>query len=318
MTAIDGGFLAWAGEDALTLAGIRDDEAVLVEDDGATTLHARFVLRAGERRALVTSWGAALPADTDIEHSQEVVAQAVESWRAWVHKAEATGPRTWAAPHEELIVRAELTIKMLSHGDTGAIAAAATTSLPEEIGGVRNWDYRYSWIRDAALAAQALHALGHDADAHAFVDWAERVAQAHRHERRTLQVVYGLHGETEIGEEDLPNLEGYRRSSPVRIGNGAVDQLQLDIFGELIGAVYELVRVGGEVREEVLAFLPTVADDACEQWRERDYGLWEQRNGPFHFVYSKVMVWVGLDRAIALAEDGVIDGDVERWRRSCD
>jgi GH15 family glucan-1,4-alpha-glucosidase len=318
MTAIPGGFLAWAGEDSLTLAGVRDEEAELIEDDGATTLHARFRLRAGERRALVSRWGATLSPETGLEHSQEVISQTVDSWRAWVHKAHATGPRAWAAPHEELIVRAELTIKMLSHGDTGAIAAAATTSLPEDIGGVRNWDYRFSWIRDAALAAQALHALGHDADAHAFVEWAERVAQDHRDESRAIQVVYGLHGETEIGEEELPNLEGYRRSPPVRTGNGAVHQLQLDVFGELISAVYELVRVGDEVGDDVLAFLPTIADDACTQWRERDFGLWELRNGPFHFVYSKVMVWMGLDRAITLAEDGVIDGDVERWRESCE
>ena len=318
LLAIEGGFLAWAADDSLTLAGIRENEATVTEDDGAATLHARLRLRSGERRALVTRWGATLPTDTDLGHSQEVVAQAVESWQTWVHKAEATGARSWAAPHGELIIRAELALKLLSHGETGAIAAAATTSLPEEIGGVRNWDYRYSWIRDAALAAQALHALGHDADARAFVEWAERVAREHQGDDRAIQIVYGLHGETDLGEEELPNLEGYRRSAPVRTGNGAVDQLQLDVFGELISAVYELVRVGEEVEDDILAFLPQLADDACRQWQERDYGLWELRNGPFNFVYSKVMVWMGLDRAVALAEDEVIEGDVERWRGTCE
>jgi GH15 family glucan-1,4-alpha-glucosidase len=315
MMAVDGRFLAWAGADSLSLAGIRVDEAEFVEDDGATTLSARFRLSPGERRALVTSWGPSLPAATGLEYSQGIVAQAVDSWRTWVHETDTS--RSWAAPHEELIIRAELTIKMLSHCETGAIAAAATTSLPEEIGGVRNWDYRFAWIRDAALAAQALHALDHDADAYAFVEWAEQVARAHHGEDRAIQVVYGLHGETEIGERELPNLEGYCRSSPVRTGNGAVDQLQLDDFGELISAVFELVRFGTAVDQDILDFLPEVGDDACRQWNQRDYGLWELRNGPFNFVYSKVMVWVALDRAAALAEHGVIDGDVERWRQTC-
>lgn len=313
MMSIDGGFLAWSGDDALTLSGIHEDEATLTEQDGAATLRASFMLRAGQRRALVTRWGAN-PGATELEDTQDVAAAAVESWRAWIHKAEATGPRTWAAPHEELIIRAELALKLLTNGDTGAIAGAATTSLPEGIGGVRNWDYRYSWIRDASLAAQALHALGHDADAHAFVEWAERVARDHRDEDRAIQIVYGLGGEVELGEKDLPNLEGYRRSAPVRIGNGAVDQLQLDVFGELISVVYELVRVGQDVADEILTFLPDVADDACRRWHERDFGLWELRNGPFHFVYSKVMVWMGLDRAVALADAGIIDGDVQQWR----
>jgi GH15 family glucan-1,4-alpha-glucosidase len=312
---VEGGFLAWAGDDALTLSGVHEEEVSLREHDGATTLLARFTLADGERRALVTRWGTDVEA-ADLDDSEHVVHEAVQAWQAWVHKAEASGSRAWAAPHEELVVRSELALKLLSHGETGAIAAAATTSLPEEIGGVRNWDYRYSWIRDSALAAQALHALGHKAEAHAFVEWTERVARDHRGEDRSMQIVYGLHGETDLGERDLPGLAGYRRSAPVRVGNEAVDQLQLDIFGELIGAVHELVRMGDDVSDDILAFLPEVADDACRQWKEQDYGLWELRTGPFHFVYSKVMVWVALDRAIGLAEAGLIEGDVERWRRT--
>ncbi len=313
--SIDGGFLAWDGDDALTLVGLSDAEAEII-DDGAT-LVARFTLRADQRRAMVTRWGPH-PPPSDIQHSEAVVERAVECWRTWVNKAEATGDRGWAAPHQDLIIRSELTIKLLSHGDTGAIAAAATTSLPEEIGGVRNWDYRYSWIRDAGLAAQALHSLGHGDEARAFISWAEDAARDHQGDDRSIQVVYGLHGEVDLDEYELPHLEGYRRSAPVRVGNGAVDQLQLDIFGELIEAVYELVRVGDEVGEEILRFLPEVADDICRLWQEADYGLWELRTGPFHFVYSKAMAWMGLDRAIALAADGVIEGDVDRWSKTCD
>lgn len=318
MLAVEGGFVAWAGDDSLTLTGLDENEARIDVDDGAANLRARFVLPSGELRALVTRWGATVAAPSGPDQSLEVIARAVESWQSWVHKAEATGARAWAAPHQELVIRSELVLKLLCHGETGAVAAAATTSLPEEVGGVRNWDYRFSWIRDAALAAQALHALGHDAEAHAFVTWAEHVARDHRHGERAVQVVYGLHGEPEIGEDELPNLEGYRRSAPVRIGNDAVHQLQLDVFGELLSAAYELVRMGDQLDEDILAFLPEVADDACRQWQERDYGLWELRNGPFHFVYSKVMVWMGLDRAIAMAEAGVMEGDVERWRTTCE
>jgi GH15 family glucan-1,4-alpha-glucosidase len=317
MMPIDGGYLAWARDDALTLIGVHQNEVTVTTEDDATTLRATFTLPAGQRRALVTGWGTQ-PRAVGAESTDDVISAAVESWQAWVDKAEATGKRTWAAPHEDLIIRAELALKLLMNGDTGAIAGAATASLPEEIGGVRNWDYRYSWIRDSALAAQALRALGHDADALAFVEWAERVARDHRDEDKAIQIVYGLHGEAELPERDLPNLEGYRRSAPVRVGNGAVNQLQLDVFGELISIVYELVRVGERVSDEILAFLPQVADDACRQWRDADSGLWEPRNGPFDFVYSKVMVWMALDRAVGLAQAGHIDGDVELWQSNAE
>lgn len=314
--AVDDGFLAWAGDQALTLSGVNPDEATITEDDGAATLRATIVLPEGRQRALITAWGADVVAASPQE-SQRVITAAVEAWRAWIRTAESTGPRTWADPHQEVIVRAELALKLLTNGDTGAIAGAATTSLPEDIGGVRNWDYRYSWIRDAALTAQALLALGHSADAHAYVNWVERTARRHRAEDgRVIRVVYGLCGETELEEQEHPNLEGYRRSAPVRTGNGAAHQLQLDIFGELISVVYEMVRFGEDLSEDLLEFLPSVADDACRHWRDRDDGLWELRNGPFHFVYSKVMVWMGLDRAIALADAGVIGGDTRLWNET--
>ena len=316
MMSVNDGVLAWSGDNALTLVGVREDETTFTEDGETVTLHTTFTVPAGQARPLVTRWGAE-PLASNVGDTQDIIAATVESWREWVHKAQATGDRSWAAPYEDLIVRSELALKLLTNGETGAIAGAATTSLPEEIGGVRNWDYRYNWIRDAALAAQALRALGHDAAVHALVEWTENVAHTHHDEDRALQIVYGLHGETDLDEHELPNLEGYRRSAPVRVGNAAVDQLQLDVFGELISVVYELVRMGDDVSDEVREFLPKVADDACSQWQERDDGLWELRNGPFHFVYSKVMVWMGLDRAVALAEDGVIDGDVERWRDNC-
>jgi GH15 family glucan-1,4-alpha-glucosidase len=311
----DHGWLAWAGGDALSLSGLDDGEVV---DDGVgPVLRAPLRLRAGERRALVVRWGAQ-PSAVSLDASQQALEETVTAWREWVHKAEATGSRDWAAPHSGLVVRSELALKLLTHADTGAIAAAATTSLPEEIGGVRNWDYRYSWVRDAGLAAQALYALGHRAEAQAFISWAERAARDSGHHDWGLQIVYGLHGQTELEEMELPGLAGFRRSAPVRVGNGAVDQLQLDIYGELISAAYEIVRLGGELDDDARAFLPTVADESIDAWQRQDYGLWELRNGPFTFVYSKVMVWMGLDRALRLARRGVIDGDVDRWRTTAE
>jgi GH15 family glucan-1,4-alpha-glucosidase len=312
MAQSEAGWLAWAGADAMTLTGL-GDEAEVHDDGVGPVLRGRLRLRSGERRALVATWGTQT-AEGGLGATQRHLEETSAAWRAWLHEAEATGSRTWAEPHADLVVRSELALKLLTHADTGAIAAAATTSLPEEIGGVRNWDYRYSWIRDAGLAAQALFALGHRAEAHAFVEWAERVARDEGHRDWGLQIVYGLHGEAELDERELPGLAGFRRSAPVRIGNGAVDQLQLDIYGELIGAAYELVRLGDELSADVRAFLPAVAEEAVTYWQQPDYGLWELRNGPFSFVYSKVMVWTALDRACRLVDRGVIEGDVDRWR----
>jgi GH15 family glucan-1,4-alpha-glucosidase len=308
------GWLAWAGTRSVSLVGV-GDEARVEQDGNGWVLRAQLRLEGGEHRALVTRWGADAPvvATEEVQRWRDTTA---EAWRAWVRKAEATGARDWAEPHQGLVVRSELALALLTHADTGAIAAAATTSLPEEIGGVRNWDYRFAWIRDAGLAAQAMFALGHRAEAVAFIDWAERAARESGGSGRGLQILYGLHGEADLDEHELPGLEGYRRSAPVRVGNGAAEQLQLDIYGELISAAYEVLRLGGRLDRDILDFLPELADQACAAWQQRDAGLWELRNGPFNFVYSKVMVWMALDRAERLAARGAIEGDVDVWREN--
>ena len=306
-------FVARCGEDILSLTGLpRGGD--LTEDRVGPLVRARIRVEPGTPRLLVTRWGGG--EEVSLGEGKARLRRTVECWRAWVHKAEATAERGWADPWSDVVIRSELTLKLLTHADTGAIAAAATTSLPEEVGGVRNWDYRLTWIRDAALVAQALFALGHRPDAEGFIHWVERVAAAEGKKDWGLKIAYGLHGQEDLTEKDLVNLEGYRRSAPVRIGNGAGTQLQLDVYGELLVAAEELVRLGGELEPRILEFLPHVADLACEAWHRPDYGIWELRNGPFHLVHSKVMVWVALDRALRLADSGVIEGDRDAWQKS--
>jgi GH15 family glucan-1,4-alpha-glucosidase len=214
--------------------------------------------------------------------------------------------------------RSGLALKLLTYPRTGAIAAAATTSLPEDIGGVRNWDYRYTWIRDASFTGQAFVALGHRKEAIDFLKWAEDVTRRDHEEGGKLHLMYTLDGKSEIPERELDHLEGYRESRPVRIGNGAAGQFQLDIYGELLDAAWEMARLGVEIDEELWRFLTSVADQACAQWNRPDYGIWEIRTQPRHFVYSKLMVYVALDRALRLADRFGLPADRERWTTTRD
>lgn len=308
------GFVATAGHEALALAGVPDGARIETGENGPV-VRARFELRDGQQLALATRWGSS--ADRiGIEGAMAALTETTAAWRGWVSKDDATGDRGWAGAWSEQVIRSELALKLLTYAPTGAIVAAPTTSLPEWIGGGRNWDYRFSWIRDSALAAQALFALGHRNEAEAFIHWSERVAREEGEADWGLRIVYRITNGTEMKEEELAHLAGYARSSPVRIGNEAVEQLQLDVYGELISAAYELLRMGGELPDDVLAFIPAVADMGLRHWRDPDFGLWEVRNGPDYFVYSQAMVWTALDRAIRMAEEGMIEGPTDRWRHA--
>ena len=306
------------GGEVMVLAGLPGALGEVAVTDGGhgPVFRARFTVRAGERVALVNRYGVA-EAETEPGECDALLQETLEAWRGWVHSCSSNpGGCAFGGPWHDLTVRSALVLKLLTHPDTGAIAAAPTTSLPEEIGGVRNWDYRFSWIRDAAFTAQALFALGHHAEALDFVHFAQRAAKAGGDHPLKMQIMYGLHGETDLTEETLPHLEGYRGSAPVRVGNGAAKQKQHDIYGELLGSAYELVRLGGELEPDLMAFLGAVATEACEVWHTPDAGIWEVRGGPQHFVYSKVMVWVALDRAVHMAERYGLPGPVEMWRQN--
>ncbi len=224
----------------------------------------------------------------------------VEYWSKWVHDAPAD-TTIFNGPWRELIVRSGLVLKLLAHERAGAICAAPTTSLPESLGGERNWDYRYNWIRDASFTVQALYNIGHYEEARRHLRWFVEICRKNEDPSK-IQIMYGLHGETDVSEIELGHLEGYKKSRPVRVGNGAAKQKQHDIYGELINAIFETGRYGEEIPEEEFEFITRIVNYVCEIWDTPDSGIWEVRGGPRHFVYSKLMCWVALDRGIKIAE----------------
>ncbi|HZD17785.1 MAG TPA: glycoside hydrolase family 15 protein [Actinomycetota bacterium] len=231
----------------------------------------------------------------------------VAAWQRWI------GERDRVGPWKEAVERSALTLKLLASAPSGAIAAAATTSLPEVIGGERNWDYRYCWIRDSAFTLDALLRLGCSEEADAFFWWLMQASQL-THPR--LQVLYRMDGGAEAEEREL-DLQGYRGSAPVRVGNGAVAQLQLDVYGDLVETAWEYAQAGGVIDAEIGRRLAGAADHVASIWRQADAGIWEVRSAPRHFTHSKLMCWVALDRALRLADAGAIpDRHVSTWARS--
>jgi len=234
-------------------------------------------------------------------------------WRNWVHTCPESGC-PFEGEYHDAVTRSELVLKLLMHHRTGAIAAAPTTSLPELIGGTRNWDYRFSWIRDAAFTIQALFKLGHIQETKNYVDWCLDVIHSGSETFQPFQPLFGLQGETKLTEETLDHLEGYRGSAPVRIGNAARSQLQLDIFGELVLALYETSHYGETITETTWETVREVIEYVCTLWHRRGAGMWEVRSEPEHFVHSKVMCWVALDRGIKMATDRGFDAPLDHWR----
>ena len=241
------------------------------------------------------------------EESHELFEQTVEFWRRWLSQCNYQG--RW----REMVHRSALTLKLLTFEPTGAIVAAPTCSLPESIGGARNWDYRYTWIRDAAFTLYGLLRLGFTSEAAAFVGWLDaRYREAD--EDGPLQIVYGIDGRHELPEFTLDHLEGYCGSGPVRIGNGAYNQLQLDIYGELLDSVYLYNKYGSPISYDSWIRLRALLDWLCDNWHRKDEGIWEMRGGRQHFVYSKLMSWVAMDRGLRLAAKRSFPADEERWR----
>ena len=249
---------------------------------------------------------AVLPGRADTERRLE---RTVRFWEEWSGRARYDGP--W----REQVVRSALVLKLLVYAPSGAIVAAPTTSLPEWYGGGRNWDYRYAWVRDASWTLDALLRLGYRDEATSFFWW---IMHASRITQPRLQILYRVDGSTDAHEYELDEFEGYRASKPVRVGNGAADQIQLDVYGALLEAASLYVRAGGEIDRDTGKELAEIADYVAEQWHECDAGIWEVRSTPTHFIQSKALCWVALDRACSLAAEGAIPRGEDEWRVEAD
>jgi GH15 family glucan-1,4-alpha-glucosidase len=242
------------------------------------------------------------------EEEDELFRQTVEYWRRWLSKCTYTG--RW----REVVERSALALKLLTFEPTGAMVAAPTMGLPEGVGGERNWDYRYTWIRDAAFTLYGLLRIGFTEEAAAFMAWIEARCKDSGTDG-SLQLMYGLDGRHDLTEVTLDHLDGYRGSRPVRLGNGAYDQLQLDIYGELMDAVYLYNKHGDLISYDLWTRLRTLINWVCDNWQREDEGIWEIRGGRRHFVYSKLMCWVAVDRGLRLASKRSFPADRERWLR---
>jgi GH15 family glucan-1,4-alpha-glucosidase len=274
-----------------------------------TGVAATFTLAAGETATFVLEAEETPRALSDAEAEAEFE-RTVEYWLGWIAQSTYTG--RW----REMVNRSALALKLLTYAPTGAIVAAPTTSLPEQLGGSRNWDYRYTWIRDAAFTLYALLRLGFADEGKAF---AQFIGQCYRNSAAgngsgPLQLMYGIDGRTDLPEETLDHLEGYEGSGPVRIGNGAAHQLQLDIYGELLDAAYVAERYSGSrMPYDAWRSVAEIVDWVCENWDQPDEGIWETRGGRRRFTHSRLMCWVALDRAIRIARDRGFPADLVRW-----
>ncbi|MCC9311152.1 glycoside hydrolase family 15 protein [Kitasatospora sp. RB6PN24] len=269
------------------------------------TTYADFTIAAGERVTFALTWQHSHLAPPEAPDPEASLALTEEFWSDWVAQC------TYQGPYRDAVVRSLITLKALTYAPTGGIVAAPTTSLPEDIGGERNWDYRYTWLRDAAITLSSLLRTGYREEARAWREWLLRAVAG---DPENLQIMYSITGQRELTETHLDWLPGYENSAPVRVGNGAADQLQLDVYGEVVEALY-LAQMTGLSRSDHAHLLQLRLIGYLEEhWKAPDEGIWEVRGPRRHFVHSKVMAWVAVDRTIKLIEQTETEGPLERWR----
>ncbi len=305
---VDGGVYSVGGAWSLVLSSTVDLE---VGDDATAT--AGFELSEGEQAwfSMRRIEGAEAEETWDRTTMEGWFDETRREWRQWAGEHD-----RYEGPRGDLVRTSGMVLQSLTYWPTGAMIAAPTTSLPEDVGGTRNWDYRFSWVRDTAMIVEALRVASCPREADRFIDWIVRTAGGDLRSGQDLQIMYGIGGEHEVGERILPHLDGWRDSAPVRVGNDAWHQRQLDVYGELLDAVYDLRDHLEELDHLEVRFLRDLADRAAELWEEPDYGIWEIRDDPRHFVHSKLMCWIALDRAVRMA-DAIDASDEQRhdWER---
>ncbi|HQX61866.1 MAG TPA: glycoside hydrolase family 15 protein [Thermomicrobiales bacterium] len=276
-------------------------------ESGDNGLVARFSVVAGDQEFVSANYhdtATVVWSDLSKRTAQDLVIREIEGWTRWAQRCSYDGP--WA----KAVRRSALTLKLLNNVPSGAMAAAATTSLPESLGGGRNWDYRYAWIRDTSYALHAFHSIGYRDEAEGFLQW---VIDVTRDDPASLQIMYRVDGESDLDEQILDHLEGYRRSSPVRIGNGAHAQRQLDRFGEVLDAAWVHRRFGGVINDGLWEYLAKLTEVVEARWQEPDAGIWEVRSDERRMTYANVMCWVAIDRAIRLAKKDGRDAPYDEW-----
>ncbi|NML17912.1 glycoside hydrolase family 15 protein [Azohydromonas caseinilytica] len=300
-----GGCRADAGDESLHLALVPEVRLQVVDGE----VRGRLDIPAGAAAWVVLSHGRAGMAGQGPAAWERSLRDTLRQWGAWGALNRYTGP------YAEAVALSARVLKLLTFAPGGSIVAAPTTSLPEAPGGVRNWDYRFCWLRDAALMLGALLSVGHEYAADRFFHWLSRLWEP----ERRIQIMYRLDGGERLPEAVLEHLAGYRGARPVRIGNGAANQVQLDIYGHLLDAAHVYLEGRrAQVRPALARVLTHLANEAARRWRQPDQGIWEMRSAPAHHVSSKLMCWVALDRALRLAAAGRIEGDTAWWRRERD
>ncbi|MDQ4136608.1 MAG: glycoside hydrolase family 15 protein [Pseudomonadota bacterium] len=304
------GALGWActwGDEALFL----HTDAPLEQTADRAAAAGRISVKTGEKVGFSLSYS---KADIGVIAPLGALAeQRLESTREWWQRW--TRRCTYQGPYRDAVQRSAITLKLMTFALSGAVVAAPTTSLPEAIGSDRNWDYRYCWLRDAALTMRAFTGLGYHEEAEAFLHW---LLHATRLTWPKLQVMYDVYGRTRLREEELAHLSGYRGSRPVRIGNEAYRQTQLDVYGEVVSAAYHFAFGGGRLQREEAKLLVGFGDTVCRSWREPDQGIWEIRGPKRHYTFSKLMCWAALDSLVRLHERGMVRIDAERFGRERD
>ena len=273
-------------------------------------VHASFSLKEGQVVGVVLESSTEnKPGEISVEEVRDMFTKTGQYWREWLSRS------TYQGRWRETVSRSAMTLRLMTYAPTGAIVAAVTTGLPEQIGGERNWDYRYTWIRDASFSVYALRGLGYTKEAIAFLQWArDRIPDNVRQDSKAppLKIMYRVDGSSELHEENLEHFEGYKDSRPVRVGNGAADQLQLDIYGELMDSFYLGTTRGFKVEHVGWTRLQGAMNWLCAHWDQPGAGIWETRGGPQNFTYGRVMCWVAMDRAIRIANEQGLPLDTQR------